>query len=151
MAFKPFQEVPISLGNLQDEMNKMFERVWHGGVSTGPFDGQAWAPPIELHDFADRYVLTVEVPGVEAGDIDVSFVSGAVRIQGEKKRCESSEGAVSLRCERRYGVFSRSVEMPSGIEAEKMSAKWHGGVLEITVPKSESSKPRSIKVDIDAS
>ena len=55
MAFRPFEDTQFSLGNLQDEMNKLFERLWHAGVAAGPFDGQKWAPFLDLHEYADRY------------------------------------------------------------------------------------------------
>ena len=82
MAFRPFQDPQQIFGTLQDEMNRVFERVWHGGISTRPFDGQPWAPAIDLYEHDDRYVLYVEVPGVEGSTVDVSCVGNTLTLRG---------------------------------------------------------------------
>ena len=147
MAFRPFQDTQLSLGALQDEMSRLVERVWHAGVSTGPFDGQQWAPVVDMFEHADHYSVFVEVPGVDADAVDVAFIGNALTVRGEKKKPdEDEEAARAIRAERRFGTFSRSIELPGDIEADRMSAKCHAGVLEITVPKSESAKPKSVKI-----
>ncbi len=149
MAFRPLQETQLSLGNLQDEVNRLFERIWHAGVSTGPFDGQQWAPVIDLDEFAEYYTLYAEVPGVDAGSVELSYVDHELTIRGEKPKPAGAEEADrSLRCERRFGAFCRTVALPHGIDAEGLSAECRNGVLEITIPKSESSRPTAIKSDV---
>lgn len=149
MAFRPFQDPQLSLSALQDEMNRMFERVWHGGVSTRPFDGQAWAPPIDLHEFDDRYVLFAEIPGVNPESVEVTYLASSLTLRGERTPPGGGgESSSSLRSERRFGAFSRTVELPGGIDADRASAKCVHGVLEITIPKSAASRPRTIRVDV---
>lgn len=149
MAFRPLQDVQVSLGNLQEEMNRMFDRVWHAGVSTPPFDGQPWAPPVDLYEKPDRYVLLIEVAGVDVGKIDVTYLGNMLTVRGEKPRPGMvGEGDRALRAERRYGTFCRNVELPCEIDAERVSARSQGGVLEITIPKSQSAMPRNVKVSI---
>ncbi len=149
MAFRPLQDVQVSLGNLQDEMNRMFDRVWHAGVSTPPFDGQPWAPPVDLYEKPDRYLLLMEIPAVDAGKIDVTYLGNTLTVRGEKPRPGVvAESDRALRTERRYGTFCRNVELPGEIDAERVSARSQGGVLEITIPKSQSAMPRNVKVAI---
>ncbi|MGB2987264.1 MAG: Hsp20/alpha crystallin family protein [Phycisphaerae bacterium] len=149
MAFLPFQETPLSLSNLQDEMNRLFERIWHAGLSTRPFDGQKWAPVVDLHEHPDHYTLYAEVPGVDGSSIELSYLDPALTIRGEKTRPAGvSEEDRPLRGERRFGTFCRMVELPAGINADNLSAKCQAGVLEITIPKSESSRPKAIKVEV---
>lgn len=151
MPFRPIHETQQALGTLQDEMNRMFERVWHAGVSTPPFDGQQWAPNIDIYEYDDRYMMYVEVPGVDASEVDVSHIGNSLTIRGEKTRPAGvEESTPSIQAERRFGTFCRTVELPSGINVDKMTAKCHNGVLEITVPKSEVNRPKSIKVNVDA-
>jgi HSP20 family protein len=150
MAFRPFQDPQQIFGTLQDEMNRVFERVWHGGISTRPFDGQPWAPAIDLYEHDDRYVLYVEVPGVDGSTADVSCVGNTLTLRGDKRRpagitAESS----AIHAERRFGSFCRTIDLPAKINVDQVSACCHSGVLEITVPKSESSRPKSVKVNID--
>jgi HSP20 family protein len=150
MAFRPFQDPQQIFGTLQDEMNRVFERVWHGGISTRPFDGQPWAPAIDLYEHDDRYVLYVEVPGVDGSTVDVSCVGNTLTLRGDKRRPAGvTDETPAIHGERRFGNFCRTIDLPAKINVDQVSACCHGGVLEITVPKSESSRPKSVRVSID--
>ena len=141
---------PISLSNLQDEMNHLVERVWHAGLSTGPLDGQEWAPAVDMYEGPERYTLYVEVPGVEPGAIEVSYLSGALTIRGEKVAGPgASEAGRLVRHERRFGKFRRAVELPTDVEPDKLTAKYQTGVLEITLPKTKASVAHSVKIQVD--
>jgi len=150
MAFRPFQDVNVSLGGLQDEMNRLFDRVWHAGVSTRPFDGQAWGPVIDFFEQAEQYVLLVEVPGVDANTIDVSHAGNVLSMRGEKAKPASvDEHDRAIHRERRYGAFCRSIDLPDDINADKLKARCHGGVLEITIPKTDANKPKTVKIQVE--
>ena len=69
-------DMRVSVSDLQDEFNNVFNRLWHGGVTTGPLDGQDWAPRIDLIDEPDQFVVRAEVPGISAGRIDVGSGAG---------------------------------------------------------------------------
>ena len=149
MPFRPLQDTQLSLSNLQDEMNRLFERIWHAGVSTRPFDGQKWAPVVDLYEYDNRYVLHAEIPGVDGTAVELSYLDNALTIRGEKTKPAAAEEADrSLRSERRFGVFCRTVELPPGIDADKLSAQCSAGVLEVTIPKSEASRPKAINIDV---
>lgn len=149
MPFGKFPNPQASLGALQDEMSRLMERVWHAGVSTGPFDGQEWAPFIDLYEFPDRYAMYVEVPGVEAKQIEVTYVGATLTIKGERRSPLAGQGDVRpLRNERRFGGFCRKVELPEDVDADRLSAKCHGGILEIAIPKSADSMPKAVKIDV---
>ena len=150
MAFRAFQDPQQIFGTLQDEMNRVFDRVWHGGITTRPFDGQPWAPAIDLYEHDDRYVLYVEVPGVDGSAVDVSCVGNTLTMRGEKRRPEGvAEETTAIHGERRFGGFCRTVDLPGKINVDQVSACCRFGVLEITVPKSESSRPRSVRVSVN--
>lgn len=147
--FRPVQDAQLSLNNLQDEMNQMLSRFWHAGVSTGPLDGQAWAPLIDLYEFEDRYAIHAEVPGIDGDTVELSFLNGALTIRGEKNPPSDAEDSDrSLRGEVRYGAFCRTIELPGDVEADNISAKCQNGVLVITIPKTESQRPKEIKIDV---
>lgn len=150
MPFRPFQETQLSLGNLQEEINRLFGRIWHAGVSTGPFDGQRWAPLIDLCEHADCYTLYAEVPGMEGEAVELSYVEHTLTIRGEKAKsaCEVDADR-PLRSERRFGTFCRAVELPTDIDADKLTAKCHAGVLEITIPKSETSRAKVVDIAVE--
>ncbi len=150
MSFRPLSEMQFSFSSLQDELNHLKERLWHAGLSTGPFDGQEWAPAIDLFEHGDHYTLFVEVPGVLPEEIEVTRVGAALTIRGKKSAPEEmGEEDRRLRGERRFGTFCRTIELPGDIEAEPWSAKSTRGVLKITIPKSEASRAKSIKIEIE--
>lgn len=151
MNFRPLQDTQQVLTNLQDEMNRVFDRVWHVGVSTPPLDGQKWAPPIDMYEFDDRYVLVAEVPGVDAADIELSQLGESLTIRGAKKRPAVASDAINtLRTECRHGSFSRTIELPPGAAKDRTNARCAAGMLEVTVYKLETNKPRTIKVQGEA-
>ncbi len=150
MALIPFRrERQLSLSDLQDQMNMLLSRMWHGGVSTGPFDGQDWAPPLDVYETADRYVVKAEVPGLRVEHIDVSFDGRTLTIAGEKTVEPADEALHSTICrERRFGSFRRSVELPGEVEASGISAVCRNGVLEVSLPKEEKCRATSIRIDV---
>ena len=149
MPFRPLQDRDLSLGTLQDAMNQLFDQAWHGGLSTGPFDGQKWAPQIDLYEHPEHYLLYVELPGVDASGVDVSYVGTTLTIRGEKsKPTGAGEADKLVRSERRFGTFCRTVDMPDDVDIEKLSAKCQDGVVEITIPKSDVNRPKAVKITV---
>lgn len=141
---------PISLSGMQDEMNHLIERVWHSGLSAGPFDGQEWAPPVDIYDEPERYVVHLEVPGVDPASINVTHVGREMTVRGNKPTPYDEESpAKQVRNERRFGSFCRTIDLPADVDAEGLSADCSGGILTISMPKSETSRPKSVKVNVE--
>ena len=150
MMFRAMQDPQQVFGTLQDEMNRVFDRVWHGGISTRPLDGQQWAPALDVYEYPDRFVVHVEVPGVDGNSVDVTCVGNTLTVRGDKGRpAEVADDTPTLNRERRFGSFCRMVELTGKIVVEKVSARYQNGVLEVTVPKSESERPRSVRVEVN--
>ncbi|MFQ5414817.1 MAG: Hsp20/alpha crystallin family protein [Phycisphaerae bacterium] len=147
--FTPPRDFPVSLSGLQEDLNRIMERVWHAGVSTGPFDGQAWAPPVDMYETDDGYTVLVEVAGVEPAGVDVSYVGQVLTVRGDKPRpVGEGEDRRSIRSERRYGKFQRTLDLPADSDPDRLSAECRAGVLTITIPRSEASKPKTVKVAV---
>ncbi len=150
MPFRPLQDAPVSLSNLQEDINNLIGRIWHAGVSTRPFDGQQWAPVVDIHEYEDRYALYAEIPGVDGDTVELSYLDGALTIRGEKTKPAGLDDAEkSLRCERRFGTFCRTVDLPPGVDTERLSAQCQAGVLQVTIPKSETSRSKAIKIKVE--
>lgn len=149
MMFRAMQDPQQVFGTLQDEMNRVFDRVWHGGISTPPFDGQQWAPALDVYEYPDRFVIHVEVPGVDGNSVDVTCSGNTVTLRGEKRRpVDVAAETPYLNRERRYGCFCRSVDLTGKILVDQVSARYQNGVLEVSVPKAESDRPRSVRVEV---
>lgn len=125
--------------SLQREMNRLFKDY---DVRNDGF------PPVNIWCSSDKVFVTAEIPGVKPEDIDISVVQGQLTISGERK-LEVPEGEVSChRQERSQGSFTRVFRLPYDVDNEKISAKYVDGVLNITLPRLEETKPRKIKVDV---
>jgi HSP20 family protein len=138
----------MSLGDVQEEINRVFDRMWHGGISTAPLDGQKWAPAIDVIDEPTQYVVTAEVPGLSVEEIEVTFDEGELVLKGHKIAGRTADEGISfVRRERRYGNFSRRVSIPERINAEAISARCTKGVLEIILPKKEIPQRKTVRIE----
>jgi HSP20 family protein len=140
----PFQDLLA----IQDEMNQLFGRA----VGQGPGRSQdqsgerMWAPALDISERKDAYVVTVEVPGIKAEDLDITLEDGLLTIQGERRFTQESTEQQFHRVERRYGSFRRSITLPAQVQAEQIEASFEDGVLQVIVPKAEEAKPKKISV-----
>jgi len=146
----------LNLGMLQSEVARALERLWHCGVSTGPLDGLDYAPPVEVQDEPDRFLVTAELPGVDLSALEVSITGTTLTIQGEKPPAPGSAAAgdpgctqaVLLESGRRYGRFRRTIRLPEAVRSEETSARMVQGVLEVSIPKAVGGEPRSVRVTV---
>jgi HSP20 family protein len=142
----PFQD----LRSAQDEMAQMSPMLAHAlglqGQPQGSGTATAWAPALDISERKDAYLVTVELPGVEADDLDITMEDGLLTIQGERQFAHDSSEQQFHRVERRYGAFRRSITLPAQVQAEQIEASFDNGVLQILVPKMEEAKPRRIQV-----
>ena len=132
----PFQDLLA----IQDEMNQVFGRARQGQ------GGRVWAPALDISERKDAYVVTVEVPGIKAEDLDITLEDGLLTIKGERHFTQDSSDQQFHRVERRYGSFRRSITLPSQVQADAIEASFEDGVLEVVVPKAEEAKPKKITV-----
>lgn len=105
-------------------------------------------PPVNLHENEDGFVLTAELPGVAPEDIDVQIEGSTITLSGQRKvDYAAGEGVAVHRRERQSGTFRRAFELPTEIDFDKARATHRHGVLELTLPKSEATKPRQISIE----
>ncbi len=102
-------------------------------------------PLMNIEELDDAYRITLEVPGMEKDDIDISVKDDVLTISGEKKEDFKEEGTL-FRRERWFGKFTRSVTLPSDVDVDKIEAEYKNGVLTLHLPKSEAAKGRKIQV-----
>ncbi len=136
------------LRTLRDEMEKTWNQFFKAWPSVETFRGE-WVPSLDVSETKDEVVVRAEVPGIDAKDIDVTLKDGLLTIKGEKKAEKEEKGENHHLTERRYGSFSRSVRLPFDVHASKIKANYKDGLLTITMPKSEKSKVKQIKVNMD--
>lgn len=140
--------------NLQRRMERLFdEMVGQGLWRTGDEQSLrgAWVPAINILEKDDSMQITADLPGLNPEDVEVTVEQGVLNIRGERKFEEAAEGETFHRVERLYGVFERSFTLPNSIDTDKIEAKFNNGVMVLTLPKREESKPRSVKIKVSKS
>ena len=106
----------------------------------------ALKPAIDVVEDENNLMLTVELPGMDKDDVQITLEKGVLTVSGEKKQSEETKGKNFHRIERSYGAFSRSFTLPREVDGEKAEASYENGVLTVTVPKSEQAKPKTLKI-----
>ena len=105
-----------------------------------------WAPAIEVFEKEDKFVVKAELSGMKEEDIDISVVGDTLTLKGERKAESEVKEEDYYCCERSYGSFSRSIAVPSNVDANKIEANYEDGVLEVSLPKAPEVKPKKIAV-----
>jgi HSP20 family protein len=123
---------------LQREMNRLF-----AGVSR---QAAPAFPAMNIWANEEGLVVTAELPGVEVTDIDISVVGDTLTLSGTRQPETLAEGERYHRRERRYGKFSRAFQLPCQIDANKVEAVFEKGILQISLPRVESEKPKKIAI-----
>jgi len=106
----------------------------------------AWAPAIDISERKDAYLVAVELPGVKADELEITFEDGLLTIQGERRFAHDSADEKMHRTERFYGAFRRSITLPSHVQAGKIEASALDGVLQVLVPKAPDVQAKRITV-----
>jgi HSP20 family protein len=114
----------------------------HGAGSAG----QAWPPAVDITERKDTYVVTAEMPGFGIDDVELTFQDGVLTIQSERQHMADADGDKVHRAERRYGMFRRSIALPTNVQADKIEATTQDGVLQVVVPKAKEAHARRIQV-----
>jgi HSP20 family protein len=137
---------PLSeLEQMTERMRRMLEQTFGGfGWSSQLTEKAGWSPLVDLEETDDAYVLEAELPGVKPEDVNIELVGNELSITGEIKEPER-KGTVR-RQSRRTGRFAYRVSLPSHLDPDKVEAKLGGGILKISVPKSERAQRRRIEI-----
>jgi len=109
-----------------------------------PFGELGWAPAIEITEKENKFTVKAELPGVKEEDINLSVTGDMLTIEGEKKTESEVKKKGYQYSEASYGSFSRSIAIPSTVNADKIEASFDKGVLEITLPKAPEVKAKKI-------
>lgn len=140
VSYDPFR----NFRSIQSEINRIFDRDMDD--STGQMT--AWPMRVDIREDENQIVVKADVPGMEQKNISVNIDNGQLTISGERKFEDEEHKENYHRVERAYGRFSRSFSLPNTTDTGKISAAYNNGVLEVTLPKLEEAKPRSIQVQI---
>lgn len=120
---------------------ELFGRDMPGSESVGNLE-----PLVDIEESDQEFRVFAELPGMEKGDVKITFQNGSLTLSGQKSRVANGDNVKQLRSEREFGSFSRSFTIPTIIEAEKIQAEFKNGVLTVILPKADEVKPQEIKI-----
>lgn len=106
------------------------------------------APTLDMYEEKNEVVVKAELPGMAKEEIDITLSNSTLTLKGEKKKEEEVKEKNYYRCEREYGSFLRTVQLPAEVKADGAKAIFKDGVLEIRLPKSEAAKKRETRVPV---
>ncbi len=133
------------LASFRDEINRLFD-AGAPARDSGLLSG--WTPALNLYDEKDRFLVSVELPGLAKDAISISLHDGMLTLSGERKHEREGKEGETFRSERYFGKFQRSVTLPAAVDATKVKATYKDGVLLVDLPKAEEAKPKQIQVNV---
>ena len=136
----------VGLGSLHNELHRRISELFpemEDLASSGPLF------PIDVVDGEESVRVKAELPGIERDDMEITLRNHLLTIKGEKKTEKEERGENRYLVERRYGAFSRTLELPAGVRSEKAKATYKDGILEIILPKSEEEKAKEVDITLE--
>ena len=139
----PFRE----LEDMNTRLNRLFGSVRPRTGDDGAFFAD-WAPAVDLQETDKEFLVKADLPDVKKEDVKVGIEDGILTVEGERRQDKEEKDKKFHRVERAYGKFVRKLALPTAIDPKMVAAEYKDGVLTISLPKTESAKPRAIDVKI---
>ncbi|MES0872535.1 Hsp20/alpha crystallin family protein [Sinimarinibacterium thermocellulolyticum] len=127
---------------LLNEFNRYFERVADASSSATA----DWAPPVDIEEYSDKFMIYADVPGIEPSSIEVTLEKGVLTLSGSRELAVEQGSIERKRSERASGRFLRRFVLPDTVDSDSVSASGKNGVLQIVIPKRPQAQPRKIAV-----
>ena len=135
------------LVSLRDTFDKLFDEMVTGSPWAGDL-APLFAPPADIHETPDEFVIKLDLPGVSLKDIKVNLTGESLVIRGERTQEKAENGVSRHRVERVYGSFERTFTLRAPLRGDQVKATYKDGVLEVHVPKAEEAKVREIEIQV---
>jgi HSP20 family protein len=154
VRWDPFRD----LMSIQNDLSRLFDRTLAGGeggsgrelATSGSGMAGTWAPALDVYETEDKIELTLDLPGIDPQDVDLTVEDSTLTISGSREFISDGREENYRRVERRFGSFTRSLTLPATADAERIQATFDKGVLTIAVPKREEAKPKKIQIKASA-
>ena len=137
------------LDRLRHEFDELLDRFGFDRGQLKAWPTQSNRPAIESSIDKDKFVVRVDLPGVDPKNIDVQVANGILTVKGTREEKRESDKAAVYRREIRYGAFERSISLPEGVTAENLTAVHHDGVLELSAPIPKEAAAKAVKIQVE--
>lgn len=141
------------MSNFSRDMNRLFHGMWAGPSAVQSEADSvcgSWVPAVNILEKENAINITVELPGMQANDVDVTVEDGVLSIRGERSFEKLEEGEKYHRFESSCGAFERRFTVPTSVDSAKIEARFKNGIMSVALPKREESLPRTVKVNVEA-
>ena len=136
------------IDKLRRDIDRLFDRLWDDFGVPLSTRIEREIPSIDLSETEDTLIIRAEVPGINPEDLEISITDNILTIRGEMKQVDNEKKGDYHRMERRYGYFSRTLQLPCKIVTENVQATYKKGVLSIVMPKCEQVSAPVIRIKI---
>jgi HSP20 family protein len=133
-------------GHAYRDLDKLVEGFWGQTSANGKEFLSGFSPSCDVEETENSYLVSFDIPGIDKDKLNIELSNNVLTVTGEREQAEKNEKKGCYHYERFYGKFSRSLNLPESVNDSKVEASYKDGVLNIEIPKSESSKPKQIKV-----
>ena len=142
-VWQPLKDLE-EMGKRSGEFNggPVLRAMWRRPV----FEEAMWAPAVDVLEKEDKFLVKVELPGVNENEVDISITGDMLTISGEKRSDSEVKKKGYYYSESSFGSFSRSITIPSMVDIDKIEANYDKGVMEIILPKIPEVKPKKVHV-----
>lgn len=138
--FRPGISPWQALQQLREQMDGILGSAFGGGAGE-------WAPPIDLEERDQEFILTAELPGLRPEDIDLEIEGENLTLRGEKKEDHETREGERYFYERRYGSFVRRITLPQAVDPDQVRAHFEHGILRVTMPKRELTRGKRVQIE----
>jgi HSP20 family protein len=140
MRLDPFREF--------EDMSSRLSRFFGRPMPADPDGFGVWSPAVDVEENDKEYLVKADLPEVNKADLKVGIEDGILTVEGERKQEREEKNRKFHRVERLYGRFVRRLSVPSDVDETKVAAEFTNGVLNVHMPKSPASKPRSVDIKV---
>jgi HSP20 family protein len=147
VRWNPFEEISSWHRDIDELFNRLVDR------RLGSTSAAAWGeffPPVETYTKDGQYIVRLDLPGVNAKEVQVTAEAGILTIKGERKKAHEAKDAEYQYSEVLAGRFERRLPLPQGVDTEKLQARYNQGVLEVSVPLPQALTGRKIPIQLEA-
>jgi HSP20 family protein len=141
---------PITNDLFRNRMSRIVDEAFNDFLAPVSASDEAvgthWLPPVDIHEDGDQLVFSAEIPGIPKEAIEITLENQHLTLRGERPFERDEERDKYHRIERAYGAFSRTFRLPADVDASRATAGFDNGVLTVSLPKSETAKPKKLEI-----
>lgn len=142
----PVSSAFAELDTLQSEVNRLFDSFFGPANGSRRNGSGRWLPAMDLVEQDTEILVRIDLPGLDRDDVSVDVRDGVLTVSGERSSDERSERDGYVRVERAVGRFQRQIQLPEGVDPQKIKASFDRGVLELRIPKPKARQPHRIEI-----